>query len=75
MDITDHPVMQHIIGQYMFEPWDHITRKSIEEHFRLKCPGPYKLVWQSDLNEDCMPMVSLEFDNNADVTVWILKWL
>ena len=67
-------MVTEVIEQYLFEPWDDITRKQIEEHFRLKCPGPYQFVWEEGLDHTLMPRFRFEFDATPESTAWMLKW-
>jgi hypothetical protein len=67
-------IMKDIIGRLIFEPWDHITRDQIEQEFRRSCPGPYRLIWSRELDEDFLPQYRLEFDDQAAATFWYLKW-
>ena len=64
----------NIITHYIFEPWDDITRDAIESNFRAQCPGPYRLVWLHELDENLMPQFDLEFADPQEATAWYLKW-
>lgn len=67
-------IMSNLIEDHLFEPWDKITRKTIEKRFREKCPGPYKLRWHRKLDENFMPTYSLIFNSTEESTIWFLKW-
>lgn len=63
-----------IIEHYIFEPWDDITRDAIESNFRVQCPGPYKIKWLKELDENHMPQFELVFEDTAEATAWYLRW-
>lgn len=67
-------IMKDAIARTMFEPWDHITRDQVEQEFRRECPGPYRLVWLPEFDENFLPQYCLEFDDGAAETFWYLKW-
>jgi hypothetical protein len=72
MSYRDHAL--NIITHYLFEPWDEQTRNDIEAAFRGQCPGPYRLVWRLDLDDDSMPQCDLVFEDPKEATAWYLKW-
>jgi hypothetical protein len=76
--VSDAPqyieMASEVIEQYLFEPWDYITRERIEEQFRLICPGPYRFVWEEGLDQAFMPRFQLEFNDSPESTAWILRW-
>jgi hypothetical protein len=67
-------MISEVIEQFLFEPWDDITRERIEEQFRSICPGPYQFVWEEGLDHEYMPRFYLAFDDTPESTAWILRW-
>ena len=67
-------IMQDLLAQYLFEPWVISTQCNLEQDFRKACPGPYLLVWHSELDDDHMPRYNLIFADPRDATAWYLKW-
>lgn len=56
----------------MFEPWDTNTRLQLEYDFRARCPGPYVIVWTGEpLKRDS---AKLYFKDQAEETMWLLRW-
>ena len=50
--MTYHKIMQDLLAQHLFEPWDKATQQAMERDFRKACPGPYFLAWRSELDDD-----------------------
>lgn len=67
-------LLNELIAHYIFEPWDDITRDAIEANFRAQIPGPYKVVWHKELDENHMPQFELEFEDDKEATAWYLRW-
>lgn len=67
-------VFDDLLAHYIFEPWDDITRDAIESNFRVTCPGPYKVVWNKELDENYMPQFELVFEDDKEATAWYLRW-
>lgn len=67
-------VMQDLLTQYLFEPWDRATQSNLEQDFRKSCPGPYQLAWHSELDDDHMLKFNLIFEDPQEETAWYLKW-
>ena len=57
---------------YAFEPYDELTKTQMSDLFRELLPGNYKIDW--DIDENDMPQVKLKFDDEAESTLWLLKY-
>ena len=73
--MTYRKIMEDLLAQYLFEPWDQATLQAMERDFRAACPGPYFLAWYDfELDDDHMPRYNLIFADPRDATAWYLKW-
>jgi len=72
--MTYRKIMEDLLAQYLFDPWDKITQKALEKEFRKACPGQYLLVWHLELDDNHMPKFNLIFANPREATAWYLRW-
>jgi hypothetical protein len=66
-------ILESIISNYLFEPWDEQTQQEIERIFKSQCPGPYIITFVG-LDENNMPKFQLDFEDPVGITAWLLKW-
>lgn len=63
--------LNKILDHYQFEPRDDITLAAIEHNLKLSCPGNFYLKWSKSTGKS----IDIIFDDPAEQTLWMLKWL
>jgi hypothetical protein len=69
-----HDIMESLMMNYLFEPWDTQTRLQLEYDFRSQCPGPYIITWTKRWESDGIPVYLFQFEDPVEETMWLLRW-